>query len=337
MISCGSRLTSDARLEHDGTGKKKTVRSLFSGSQLLLHTRLVAISGLLPPFTSTTTNMLHQYDFDDPFLAGARPGDLFMSSPYEYEYRRRREAERLRLLAERRRQQEAQLRHQAALRERRLAREEQLRQEQRMREAEKAQRQGYNIVRGWDGNLYRVPVVHPHVMPKRAPPVSYEIVRGPDGNYYRIPNETPTFEDTDDVIRGRDGLLYGVHRRPDLNDSHLVRGRDGRIYRSSHITNTSEMTDPSQCSSFDDEAVPNKKEEAHLEVPVTVLQPDSNNETASTLSPKKESTHIIVEDASDSEDEDDMNSAIRHRIPSPGESWMEPVHVPEEILNGIGK
>ena len=45
---------------------------------------------------------------------------------------------------------------------------------------------------------------------------------------------------------------------------------------------------------------------------------------------KKKPQHpgVIVEDVSDSEEEDELKSVWRNRRPGPGDSWMEPIEAP---------
>merc|ERR1719343_839774 len=154
----------------------------------------------------------------------------------------------------------------------------------------------FNIVRGRDGRLYRVrnPHYQPAVKSPRRRPVAHQtepkIVRGPDGNLYRVdPSESRAPMDTS-----------SSEDKENVSSS----PRDSFAKRS----NTMDM---------DDDFVEKK-----VEAPTK----HKKKKRSKNGKKKKKKITVIVEDASDSEYDDEFNSPWRNRRPSPGQ-WMEPVEV----------
>jgi hypothetical protein len=123
----------------------------------------------------------------------------------------------------------------------------------------------------------------------------------------------------------------------------LVQGPDGRIYRIPlHKKPTVIHSSPQATEALDKENAFSHKHNILVKIPITTkdgcsseVNDDSltttlaaGNETRNVvpkLKQNKTRVTVIVEDASDSESEDDeFNSVWRNRRPSPGE-WMEPI------------
>jgi hypothetical protein len=151
---------------------------------------------------------------------------------------------------------------------------------------------------------------------------SYQVVRGLDGRLYRVPIEmepkVPTIQQDPSATAAEAKL---PHR--------IVRGRDGCLNRVATPAVTNNKSSP-------EDIIPTA---SVLEVSTNVserpLQMKENEDHAPKLMSKESKTPrrrratvlatVLVEDASDSEDEDqELNSVWRNRRPSPGE-WMEPV------------
>jgi hypothetical protein len=141
---------------------------------------------------------------------------------------------------------------------------------------------------------------------------SYQVVRGLDGRFYRVPIEmepkVPTVPKEPSAMKEEKKLLHSI-----------VRGRDGRLYRVASLAATDDESPP-------EDIIPTAS------VPeVSTNASESNEDPApkpkneKSKKPRRRRVTVIVEDASDSEYEDEeLNSVWRNRRPSPGE-WMEPV------------
>jgi hypothetical protein len=153
------------------------------------------------------------------------------------------------------------------------------------------------------------------------PEPSYQIMRGPDGRLYRVPiereSEAPTERQNPSAMKATKNLPYSI-----------VRGRDGRLYR---VANPGVMNDVESAPEDvipTENVVP--KVSTDVPKPPLQMK-DNEDPTPKSKSKESEKTPrrhrvtVIVEDASDSEYEgDELNSVWRNRRPSPGE-WMEPV------------
>jgi hypothetical protein len=155
---------------------------------------------------------------------------------------------------------------------------------------------------------------------RHHPEPSHEVVRGLDGRFYRVPIEMEPEVPT--VQRGKS------HMKEETKLSHCtVRGRDGRLYRvqSPAVSTHDESLLPRDIipmasvpeSSINASELPFQMKEN--ECPSPKLVGKESNE------PRRGRVTVMVEDASDSENEDEeLNSVWRNRRPSHGE-WMEPV------------
>jgi hypothetical protein len=141
----------------------------------------------------------------------------------------------------------------------------------------------------------------------------YEIVRGRDGQLYRVRAPTPPARDRTSAAE--------TTGKPKPNS--VARGPDGRFYRAND----------SDSLKADDELTRDKTfKQVVAEVPVTrdttAEKRNKTAETAAAYVQESNLTSYIVEDASDSEYEDEspLDRTMRNRLPSPGQ-WMEPVEV----------
>jgi hypothetical protein len=159
------------------------------------------------------------------------------------------------------------------------------------------------LVRGMDGRLYRIPVK------QTAPstePVQYALVRGRDGRIYRVPavgdrNGTKSGKKTATAQSATEGQHRSV---PKATEPAVETQRSLPI-----------ATDVSNVEYANNSSVPMKP----------------RNQPKATRQEYTKKATVIVEDASDSETENDERRSVwRNRLPSPGE-WMEPV----EGLAGI--
>ena len=127
------------------------------------------------------------------------------------------------------------------------------------------------------------------------------------------------------VVRGPGGYLYRV-RRSDLERPTST----SRNERPSNQDSSTEKTEKKTNLEGDTTRNLQYEKETTLDSRLSENNPRRATEfpTSKTYKQPKSKTKItiIVEDASDSEDEgDEMNSMWRNRHPSPGESWMEPI------------
>jgi len=96
----------------------------------------------------------------------------------------------------------------------------------------------------------------------------------------------------------------------------IVRGTDGKLY---YIQNEHQMTYREYKDRHCEEMGIDSKVHKQQKSGRTSKQTAQSQKTK-----RKQRVTVIVEDASDKENEDDMNSFWRNRHPSPGQ-WMEPV------------
>jgi hypothetical protein len=150
----------------------------------------------------------------------------------------------------------------------------------------------FRVVRGLGGNLYRVKIGEKPQpkCPRYASDLSesepgFRLVRGPDGNLYRV--------------------KAGEKRQNEKQPSH---------HDDNENTNPNKTMPSSLAEGVANEA------ETKVEFPVVGRRASKSGKKRS-----KKKVTIIVEDASDSESENDFKSVWRNRRPSPGQ-LMEPVN-----------
>jgi hypothetical protein len=147
---------------------------------------------------------------------------------------------------------------------------------------------------------------------------SYQVVRGLDGRLYRVPikmeSKLPTGQQEPSAIKEETKVPYCI-----------VRGRDGRLYRvaSPAVTNDESPPEDKILTASVPEVSMNASERPlqmkEKEDATPKRMGKDSNKT------RRRRVTVTVEDASDSENEDEeLNSVWRNRRPSPGE-WMEPV------------
>jgi hypothetical protein len=119
------------------------------------------------------------------------------------------------------------------------------------------------------------------------------------------------------IVRGPDGRLYRVllgERDSEKADATVKRAHS----RVESEASDTEMPDLTPTVSVEEE--PAKKEViTKTTIPVTIKSKDHGKKS------RRKKVTVIVEDASDSEDDDPSKSVWRNRRPSPGQSWMEPI------------
>ena len=147
---------------------------------------------------------------------------------------------------------------------------------------------------------------------------SYKVVRGLDGRLYRVPikmeSKMPTVEQEPSTTAEETKVPYCI-----------VRGCDGRLYRVATPAVTNDKSPPEAI--IPTASVP----KVSINASERPLQMKENEDSAPKLMGKesnktrRQRETVIVEEASDSENEDEeLNSVWRNRRPSP-EEWMEPV------------
>ncbi|KAG7364532.1 hypothetical protein IV203_037734 [Nitzschia inconspicua] len=154
----------------------------------------------------------------------------------------------------------------------------------------------------------------------------FQVVRGHDGRLYQVRN--PAFQQRINRLQQRE-----EETQPEFQ---LVRGPDGRVYRVNKH-NKKKQTQPlsldatiGQKENFSSKAreipiVQSSKMDIDPEIDnITTKATNTKKDKKSKNGKKKKKITVIVEDASDSEYEDEFKSPWRNRRPSPGE-WMEPV------------
>jgi hypothetical protein len=152
----------------------------------------------------------------------------------------------------------------------------------------------------------------------------FSAVCGPHGQLYRVRN--PSFQ-------AKKNLQLRQASRP--IEPRLVRGPDGNLYRvesprsESHVDMDTLLDYKENLSSFpwDSSMKRNDMDDVYVEEKVEnkVKAPASLKAKSKNGKDKKEKKiAVVVEDASDSEYNDEYKSPWRNRRPSPGQ-WMEPV------------
>lgn len=181
----------------------------------------------------------------------------------------------------------------------------------------------FKIVRGRDGRLYQVrnPLCRPpdtfieeeSSCSEEEDEPEFRIVRGPDGRLYRVRNETQSKQKTKPVLKSRS-----------VNDQNNQYNRQQEELRS----NTSSRNIPVKKSTSsmdvegDDENATPVTSSSRMATPASPSKKSHKGKKGKKN--KKKKITIVVEDASDSEYDDEFDSPWRNRRPSPGE-WLEPV------------
>lgn len=127
---------------------------------------------------------------------------------------------------------------------------------------------------------------------------------------YRVPVHTEPTR----VVRGSDGRLYRIAESDDRSQT------SESTYGSAKQMKTSRTEESSVSDDSFHDAHDVKVETKPTKTTVTVTKPKRQNSKA-----RRKKVTVIVEDASDSETDDESHSVWRNRVPSPGESWMEPI------------
>jgi hypothetical protein len=151
---------------------------------------------------------------------------------------------------------------------------------------------------------------------------SYQVIRGLDGLFYRVPIEMAPEVST---VQQEPSAMKEEKEAPHW----IVRGRDGRFYRVTSPAVTDDKSPPEDI--IPTASVPEVDPEvvaSALERPLKMKEntdPAPKPKCTKSKKPRRHRVTVIVEDASDSEYEDEaLNSVWCNRRPSPGE-WMEPV------------
>ncbi|KAL3925166.1 MAG: hypothetical protein SGILL_000591 [Bacillariaceae sp.] len=169
--------------------------------------------------------------------------------------------------------------------------------------------------------------------------------RRQQAQYYLDENSHDDQEQEFNVVQSRDGRLYRVRnpnyhavkntqqrKTPHHSEPRIVRGDDGNLYRF-ESQKTQKMESPELMDTTSDD----KQNLAHLtrsppmrptcvmdDVEAKVQEAPIRHKKKKSKKGKKKKITVIVENASDSENDDDYRSPWRNRRPSPGQ-WIEPV------------
>ena len=266
-------------------------------------------------------NYFHPIDnyYDDGYYLSPRAQrELRRRRELEF-YRQQQEQEEARRVAY---EQELRREHLRELQRRRELEEEEQRQRAYYRTQQEKQRRRREEAASRKAHLSTVE--------QEDEPPMYRVVQGPDGRLYRIPavQEEPNVPRGPKytVVRGPGGRLYRVRTSDSSSDAQLDEEPEQITTRSRRDRIAEKETSPEQLDIMEtlhnEENVSPKdatKKAQHLGKSGTARTGRSQQRK------NKKRVTVIVEDASDSEMEDDeLNSVWRHRRPSPGE-WMEPV------------
>merc|ERR1711935_1035015 len=144
----------------------------------------------------------------------------------------------------------------------------------------------------------------------------------PQGSSRKNPTvmASPQHDDGYQFVRGTDERMHPVEQQPEQEETRQIKSW---FSRANHIA--SDQIDEESSSEFA-EGTPPPSSFASMRVPIG--PPMTRNRSSDNCKPQK--VTVVVEDASDSESEDDYDpsaeSCWRNRlVPSPGQSWMEPV------------
>jgi len=167
----------------------------------------------------------------------------------------------------------------------------------------------FRVIQGADGRLYKVKV-------------GEKLRHQPQGSSRRNPTvmvASPQHDDGHRFVRGTDERTHPVQQQPKQEEMRQIKSW---FSRANHIA--SDQTDEESSSEFA-EGTPPPSSFASMRVPFG--PPMTKKRSSDNCRPQK--LTVLVEDASDSESEDECDPSAeswRNRlVPSPGESWMEPV------------
>jgi hypothetical protein len=215
--------------------------------------------------------------------------------------------------------------HEAALRRRREAEFEYRRQQQ-----EDLKRQAYEQERiRREREIYRQDAQK--MGESRYQDPAYSVMRGADGRLYRFPISEQSREDSQ-IVRGSDGRLYRLRKSVE-DDAYSPPLAGQKLYRDEHTVRKPIRRE----LQLEEESLPSVDEPLHFAastrqpfMPVTEsLRKPSRTLEKIPSKPRRKRITVVVEDASDSEYENDEHkSTWRNRVPSPNESWMEPISMP---------
>lgn len=164
------------------------------------------------------------------------------------------------------------------------------------------EQQSYQIVRGRDGQLYRIPVEPEKPVVEVKLPTKQE-------------PETPPYS----IVRGRDGQLYKHQVRQNSAPAPEKNYAGETHKRGSIFEGSDPKTNASQVKTRIRQSVHNGGKENEPAAPKV------KSKSGKKKQPRRRKVTVIVEDASDSEYEQDEREAMwSNRRPSPGK-WMEPV------------
>jgi len=175
----------------------------------------------------------------------------------------------------------------------------------------------------------------------------YRVMQGPYGQLYKVkvgekPRSQPRLRRRSSTKKAD---ISSTPSQSEDDSSRLVRGPDGRIYRVQLEQDQPKKEEPKKQQTQQDQ-VPSWFPRANDDAETTEEESFSTGAPSSSMripirrsfvnvprrrssGRKKQKVTVVVEDASDSESEDEYKSAFRNRRPSPGE-WMEPV---DHIMN----
>ncbi|KAL3942291.1 MAG: hypothetical protein SGBAC_003500 [Bacillariaceae sp.] len=170
----------------------------------------------------------------------------------------------------------------------------------------------FRKMHGPDGRLYKVKVgekASPEPKPRRrtsqsqpraSPPQpedTYQLVRGPDGMIYRVRLQQQPKEEETTPRNARSTPTRGSVRN-----------------RRASSSASSSFEEPSSIA----------EDTSSMRIPIRQSRSIRQERLVSGKDKRNKNSSMLVEDASDSESDDDYKSVLRNRRPSPGE-WMEPV------------
>jgi hypothetical protein len=249
--------------------------------------------------------MINQYS--NPFLSFDNDGDYYYVSPREY----------------------ARLQQQQAYEKEMLRRQLAYRRQLALKEEEDRRRAAYEreLARQMQEKLAAEEANKRREQARQSAGQQYQIVRGPGGYLYRVPVEV---EEEVEYLRGPDGRLYKVVLPKSSAASATVQpavaasktARTIPIVKEAETANSATMKEqqsPTVVAPANQSETPKKQR-------VEISNERNEIEVKVNKKSKRKKITVVVEDASDSEyEDDDLKSVWRHRVPSPSESWMEPV------------
>ena len=248
-------------------------------------------------------------------------------SPREYEYLRRKQAydrameeERRRQYYLRRQQVEKERQRQAYIRmmegeeareraalEREAIRKRMMAMQQSKEEAKYGEEPTYKLVRGPDGQLYRIHIEKENEEDEEEE-APYDYVRDWDGTIYRVP---PRARSTKEATR-KQQLKQQTVKNSCFNPTTESRQQLNAYPNGSPGGAEDDDT-------FENRGLPQKKTSVRRAIPPKQAKKEPQK--------LKKKITVLVEDVESDTEDDELNSYWRNRHPSPGESWMEPVQL----------